>query len=42
MNFIIIVKADLDSPLRELSNGGLGNVIALLVRRGINFVCAYL
>ena len=35
-----IVPADLDSPHRELSNGGLGIVVALLVRRGIDFSCA--
>ena len=28
---------DLDSPCRELSNGGLGLVVALLVCPGINF-----
>ena len=35
MNFTKIVKADLDSPRRdrELSNGGLGIVVTLLVRR---------
>ena len=27
----------LDSPRRELSNGGLGIVVALLIRRGIVF-----
>ena len=32
MNFIEIVKVDLDSPRRELSNDGLGIVVALLVR----------
>ena len=32
MNFTKIVKADLDSPRRELSNGGLGIVVILLVR----------
>ena len=32
--------ADLDSPRRELSNCGLGIVVALLVRWQINFSCA--
>ena len=31
----------LDSPRRELSNGGLGIVVALLVRWGF-FVCVFL
>ena len=31
MTFIKIDPADLDSPCRELSNGGLGNVIALTI-----------
>ena len=35
-----IVTADLDSPRRELSNGGLGIVVALLVRPGIDFLSA--
>ena len=39
MNFTKIVKADLDSPRRELSNGGLGIVVACLGCRGINFSC---
>ena len=39
MNFAKIVKADLDSPGRELSNGGPGIVVALLVRSGIDFLC---
>ena len=34
MNFTKIVKADLDSPCRELSNGGLGIVVALLAPSG--------
>ena len=42
MDHTKIGTADLDSSCRELSNGGLGIVIALLVRRGINFVCAYI
>ena len=33
--------AYLESPRRELSNGGLENVVTLLFRWGINFVCAY-
>ena len=33
-----IDPADLDSPRRELSNGGLGFVVAFLVRSGINFL----
>ena len=32
-----IDQADLDSPRRELSNGGHGIVVALLVRWGIDF-----
>ena len=36
MNSTKIVKADLDSPRKELSNGGLKSVVALLVRRQIN------
>ena len=39
MNFTKIVKTYLDSPCRELSNGGLEIVVALLVRPAINFVC---
>ena len=31
--------ADLNSPCQELSNGGLENVVALLVRWQINFLC---
>ena len=31
---------DLDSPRQELSNGGLGIVVTLLVRRQIDFLCA--
>ena len=37
MTFTKIDPADLDSPRRELSNGGLKSVIALLVRRQIIF-----
>ena len=36
-----IVSADLDSPRRELSYGGLGIIAALLVRCGIDFSCVY-
>ena len=37
-----MVKVDLDSPRQELSNGGLGIVVALLVSSGIDlFVCSY-
>ena len=32
--------ADLNSPCRELSNGGLEIVVALLVRQQINFLSA--
>ena len=30
-----------DSSLRELSNGGHGNVVTLLVRSGIDVSCVY-
>ena len=33
MNFTKIVRADLDSPCQELSNDGLGIVVALTVFR---------
>ena len=36
-----MTHAYLNSPCRELSNGGLGIVVALLVRWGIMFLCAY-
>ena len=39
MNFRKIVKADLDFPRRELSNGGLGIVVAFMFFSGIIFVC---
>ena len=39
MTFTKIDPADLDSPHRELSNGGLKSVVALLVRWQINFSC---
>ena len=41
MDHTKINTVELDSPRRELSNGGLGFVVALLVRLGINFSCAY-
>ena len=37
MNFTKIVKPDLDSPCRELSNGGLGIVVTLLACQKIDF-----
>ena len=40
MSFTKIDQADLDSPRRELSNGGHGIVVALLVRWGIKFLSA--
>ena len=42
MNFTKSVKADLDSPRRELSNGGLGIVVALLAFPAIDFSCVYM
>ena len=33
-------RIDLDSPRRELSNGGLESVATLLVRWQINYSCA--
>ena len=42
MNFTEIDPTDLNSPCRELSNGGLGIVVALLVFWQIIFcVCVY-
>ena len=35
-----IVRVDLDSPRRELSNGGLESVLTLLVHWQTNFLCA--
>jgi len=35
-----IVRKDMDSPRRELSHGGLGIVVTLLVRWQIIFLCA--
>ena len=40
MTFIKLDQADLDSPRRELSNGGLEIVVALLVCWQINFLSA--
>ena len=40
MDFTKIVKAELDSPRQELSNGGLGIVVALSVFSEIVFLCA--
>ena len=40
MTFTKMNKADLESPCRELSNGGLGIVAVLLVRWKIDFSCA--
>ena len=42
MNFTKIIRAELDSVRQELSNGGLGIAVALLVRPAIDFfVCFY-
>ena len=38
--FTKIDEEDLDSSCREFSNGGLGFVVARLVRSGIDFSCA--
>ena len=38
-DFTKVVKAGLDSPRRELSNGGLGIVVALSVFPAIKCVC---
>ena len=40
MDHTKIDTADLDFLRRELSNSGLGFVVALLVRSGIDFSCA--
>ena len=40
MTFTKIDPADLDSPRRELSNGGLKSVVALLVRWQIDSLSA--
>ena len=39
MGLTKIYTADLDSIRRELSNGGLGIVVALTVFSGIDFSC---
>ena len=41
MNHTEMYSEDLDSFHRELSNGGLEIVVALLVHLGIDFVCAH-
>ena len=41
MDLTKIVKADLNSPRRELFNGGLKSAITLLVRWHIFFVGSY-
>ena len=41
MNFTKIVKADLNSPCRDLSNSGLRIVTVLSVFPVIDFACAY-
>ena len=41
MDPIKMTDAYMDSPCRELSNGGLGIVVAFLVCWGIDFLCAY-
>ena len=40
MSFTKMDKADLNSARRELSNDGLESVVALLVRRQIDVLCA--
>ena len=39
MTFTKIDRTESDPPRRELSNGGLKSVVALLIRRQINFSC---
>ena len=41
MNFTKIDQGDLDLSRQELSNGGLGFVVAPAFFLGINFVCVY-
>ena len=41
MNSTQTAKADVSSPLQELSNGGLGMVVALSVFRKLIFVCVH-
>ena len=40
INLIKIYQVDLNSPRQELSNGGLGIAVALLVRWQIDCLCA--
>ena len=40
MTFTKLDQADLNSPRRDLSNGGLGIVVTLMVCLKINFACA--
>ena len=42
MNFTKIDPADLNSPCRELSNGGLGIVVTLSARWEIDFLSAHI
>ena len=42
MDKIKLNPKDLDSPCQELSSGGLGIVVALLVRSGIDFSCVFI
>ena len=41
MNVTKIVKTELDAPCRELSDGGLGRVVALTVCPAIDVVSFY-
>ena len=41
MTFTKLNQSDLDSPRRELSNGGIGIVVTLLVRWQIDFLLDY-
>ena len=41
MDHTKIVQADLDSPCRELSDGGPGTVVALPPFSGMNFSCVF-
>ena len=40
MTFTKLDQADLESPRRGLSNGGIRIVVTLLVHWQLNFVCA--
>ena len=42
MTFTKLDQTDLDSPCQEFSNGGLGIVVALLVRWQINLLLAHI